>query len=277
MRTDHGLVSPEAVPLDLPEATVGSRGAALLIDWTLQGLILVVVGLAAQSAMQAAVLPDWVATTAGLVLTFLVWFGYPIAFETAWDGGGRTPGKAALGLRVVTVEGAPVRFRHAAIRAALGLVDFVATFGLGAVASSLVSRRHQRLGDMVAGTVVLRERTGAGPSVARDFAVPAATAGVADTLDVSGLTTRDYGVVRSYLLRADALPVARRTALATEILAALTPRLGDLPDGYPPEVLLQTIAARYQHRNRQGRNTPPDGGPRTRTATNASIDLRRRR
>ena len=155
MRTDHGLVSPEAVPLDLPEATVGSRGAALLIDWTLQGLILVVVGLAAQSAMQAAVLPDWVATTAGLVLTFLVWFGYPIAFETAWDGGGRTPGKAALGLRVVTVEGAPVRFRHAAVRTALGLVDFVATFGLGAVVSSLVSRRHQRLGDMVAGTLVV--------------------------------------------------------------------------------------------------------------------------
>jgi len=260
VRTDHGLVSPEAVPLDLPEATVGSRGAALLIDWTLQGCILLLVALATQSALEAAALPGWVATTVGLILTFLVWFGYPIAFETAWDGGGRTPGKAALGLRVVTVEGAPVRFRHAAIRAALGLVDFVGTFGLGAVVSSLVSRRHQRLGDLVAGTVVLRERTGAGPSVARDFAVPPAMAGVADTLDVSGLTTRDYGVVRSYLLRADALPAGRRTALATEILVALAPRLGDLPDGYPPEVLLRTIAARYQHRSRSGAVARP-GSP----------------
>ena len=252
LRTDHGLVSPEAVLLDLPEATVGSRGAALLIDWTLQGIVLATVGLAAQSTLQATVLPGWVAPTLGLLLTFLVWFGYPIAFETAWSGGGRTPGKAALGLRVVTVEGAPIRFRHAAIRAALGLVDFAGTLGLGAVVSSLVSRRHQRLGDLVAGTVVLRERTGAGPSTARDFAVPSAAAGIADALDTSGLTSRDYGVVRSYLLRADALPDQRRAALGAELLAALAPRLGDLPDGYTAEVLLEAIAARYQQRSRGG-------------------------
>lgn len=252
MRTDHGLVSPEAVPLDLPEATVGSRGAALLIDWTLQGIILVTLALATQSALQSTVLPGWVATTLSLVLAFLVWFGYPIAFETAWSGGGRTPGKAALGLRVVTVEGAPIRFRHAAIRAALGLIDFVGTFGLGAVVSSLVSRRHQRLGDLVAGTVVLRERTGAGPSTARDFAVPSAASSVADTIDVGGLTARDYGVVRSYLLRAHTLSDQRRDTIGGELLAALAPRLGDLPDGYPAEVLLQAIAARYQERSRGG-------------------------
>ncbi|HSJ44759.1 MAG TPA: RDD family protein, partial [Euzebyales bacterium] len=252
MRTDHGLVSPEAVPLDLAEATVGSRGAAVLIDWALQGIVVIAVTLSAQSALRSALLPGWVAPTVSLVLTFVVWFGYPIAFETAWSGGGRTPGKAALGLRVVTVEGAPVRFRHAAIRAALGLVDFAATFGLAAVVSSLVSRRHQRLGDLVAGTVVLRERTGAGPSTSRDFAVPPAVVAIADTLDVSGLTARDYGVVRSYLLRADALPDQRRDALGTELLTALAPRLGDVPNGYPSEVLLEAIAARYQQRSRGG-------------------------
>jgi uncharacterized RDD family membrane protein YckC len=257
VRTHHGLVSPEAVPLDLPEATVGSRGAALLIDWTLQAIILGTVALATQSALQATVLPGWVAPTLGLVLAFLVWFGYPIAFETAWNGGGRTPGKAALGLRVVTVEGAPIRFRHAAIRAALGVIDFAGTFGLGAVVSSLVTRRHQRLGDLVAGTVVLRERTGAGPSTARDFAVPPAAAGVADTLDVSALTPRDYQIVRSYLLRADTLPDQRRDALGTELLAALAPRLGDVPQGYSSEVLLQAIAARYQQRSRGGGVTSP--------------------
>ena len=255
MRTE-GLVSPEAVPLDFPEATVGSRGAALLIDWTLQGIILTTLTLATQSALQATALPEWVAPTLGLILTFLVWFGYPIAFETAWSGGGRTPGKAALGLRVVTVEGAPIRFRHAAIRAALGLVDFAGTAGLGAVVSSLVSRRHQRLGDLVAGTVVLRERTGAGRSTARDFAVPSAAAGVADTIDVSGLTARDYGVVRSYLLRLDTLSDQRRDALGSELLAALAPRLGDVPHGYRAEVLLQTIAARYQQRSRGVASTP---------------------
>lgn len=251
MRTDHGLVSPEAVPLDLPEATVGSRGAALLIDWVLQGvLLLVVAAIAGRASAEAVGLPDWAVPSATLILTFLVWYGYPIAFETSWRDGGRTPGKAALGLRVVTVEGAPIRFRHAAIRAALGTIDFAATFGLAAVVSSLVSRRNQRLGDLTAGTVVLRERTGAGTSQARDFAVPPAAAGIADLIDVSALTTRDYGVVRSYLLRADSLPQPRRATLATEVLAALRPRLGDIPDGHAPEVLLQTIAARYQARHR---------------------------
>jgi uncharacterized RDD family membrane protein YckC len=75
------------------------------------------------------VLPEWVAPPLSLVRTFLVWFGYPIAFETAWSGGSRTPGEAALGLRVVTVEGVPLHFRHAAIRAALRLVDLRAPLG----------------------------------------------------------------------------------------------------------------------------------------------------
>ncbi len=78
-----------------------------------------------------------------------------------------------MGLRVVTREGAPVQFRHAAIRAALGLIDFYLAFGGVAVISALVTREHQRLGDLVAGTLVLRERTGARAPTAVRFAVPA--------------------------------------------------------------------------------------------------------
>ena len=97
-------------------------------------------------------------TSLTFLLTFVVLWGYPTVMETLWRG--RTIGKIALGLRVVTVEGAPVRFRHAAIRATLGLVDFLLTSGAGAVVSVLMTHRSQRLGDLVAGTVVLRERTG---------------------------------------------------------------------------------------------------------------------
>lgn len=266
MGTDHGLVSPEAVRLDLPEATVGSRGAALLVDWVVQAILFTVLALAVRSALAAPGLPTWIAPTVSVVLTFLVYFGYPIAFETAWNGGGRTPGKAVLGLRVVTVEGAPVGFRHAAIRAALGLIDFVVTFGLAAVVSSLVSRRHQRLGDLVAGTVVLRERTGAGPSQAREFMVPPAAVGIAETVDTSGLTPRDYAVVRAYLLRADALPDRRRDEVGRQLLEALGPRLGDLPDDLPPQAALQTVAARYQQRHRTGGHEPQGGSQSARPA-----------
>ena len=86
------MVTPEAVPLDLETASIGSRFLALLIDIAIQGTLL-------------------------FTVLFAVIWGYPIAFESLWRG--RTIGKAALGLRVVTKEGGQIGFRHAAIRAAL--------------------------------------------------------------------------------------------------------------------------------------------------------------
>ena len=163
------VVTPEAVPLDLQPAGLGSRFVALLIDWAVQAmlgfaLLLVGIGLSFGEA-------GGIGIAFFFLLTFLVLFGYPIALETLWRG--RTLGKAAMGLRVVTTEGGPVRFRHAAIRAALGLVDFFLTSGAAAVISVLATRNNQRLGDLVAGTLVLRERTGLPPPQAAEFSVPA--------------------------------------------------------------------------------------------------------
>lgn len=255
MAGDHGFVTPEAVPLDMPEATVGSRGVALLVDWFLQGVVFLIVGIVGSSAVNTATLPDWVPVTALLIATFLILFGYPVTFETAWRGGGRTPGKALMGLRVVTVEGAPVRFRHAAIRAALGLVDFQLTGGFAAVMSSLVSRRNQRLGDFVAGTVVRRERTGADLSTAQQFTMPAEARQIADSVDTTALRPRDYAAVRTYLVRADGLSAERREEIGRQLLDALDARLGGVPDHLAPQVALQVVAASYQQRHR----TPSDG------------------
>lgn len=266
MTGDHGFVTPEAVPLDMPEATVGSRGVAIVVDWVLQGLAFTGLVVTVGSVLESRSLPEWVPVSVLLILSFLIFFGYPIAFETAWRGGGRTPGKALMGLRVVTVEGAPVRFRHAAIRAALGLVDFWLTFGFAAVVSCLSSRRSQRLGDFVAGTVVRRERTATATASAQRFTVPAAARGFADSLDTSALRPRDYAAVRAYLLRADGLTGERRDEIGRQLLAALADRLGGAPldaparDGWdpdtvtpghlPPHVVLQAVAARYQERHR---------------------------
>lgn len=255
MRQPGGIVTPEAVRLEFAEATVGSRGAALLLDWVLQGGVLIALNLAlgfvlGETAL-VATLPDWVEISVFVVLNFLVVFGYPVAMETLW--GGRTLGKAAFGLRVVTTEGAPVRFRHAAIRAALALVDFALTSGVAAVVASLVSSRRQRLGDMVAGTVVLRERIGQGvPSVA-SFDVPAGGEDYASSIDPSGLRPRDYETLRAFLLRAPDLPDASRDAIAAELAETLAGRLGHrLPPGVTPQVFLASLAARYQDRNRSG-------------------------
>ncbi len=261
-RTGGGVVTPEAVPLDFDEAGVGSRSVAYAVDTVVIGTVLVIlnVGLGFLAVAADAAVPSWVAVSVLLALNLVVLLGYPVAFETLWRG--RTLGKAAMGLRVVTVEGAPVRFRHAAVRAALGLVDFVLTFGVAAVVSILVTRRHQRLGDLVAGTVVLRERTGAPAPRAATFDVPPGAQAYAATLDVSGLRPQDAATVRSFLLRAPTLAPDVRGRLAATLAEGVAGRLRHVrPADVSPETFLACVAARRQQRGGAAADGRPTGTP----------------
>ena len=243
---EAGLVTPEAVLLGLPVASVGSRGLALVLDLLIQGLTLLVLSFAVSAVAGGG--GGWVATVVFLVVLFLVLFGYPTAFETWWRG--RTPGKAALGLRVVTVEAGPVGFRHAAIRAALGLVDFWLSSGGVAVLSALFTRRAQRLGDLAAGTLVIREPRRRQGITAMRFDPPPGAEGYADRLDVTGLDEDDYLAVRSVLVRAASLGAAAGP-LADQAVRAVAPRTTPAPPaGMPPLAVLACIAAAYQRRHR---------------------------
>jgi uncharacterized RDD family membrane protein YckC len=245
----HQVVTPEAVPLELDTANIGSRFLAVMIDWLIQGstLFALIVGLTALAGATNASFGAGIAVALFFLLTFIVLWGYPTTMETLWRG--RTIGKAALGLRVVTVEGAPVRFRHAAIRATLGLVDFLLTSGAGAVICVLLTRRSQRLGDLVAGTVVLRERTGLRAPVAVEFPVPAGLEAYAQTLDVARVTADDYRAARTFLLRAPSLAPAVRYDLALRVAEPVSRRVQPAPPaGVPPETFLLCVAAVYQHR-----------------------------
>ena len=253
-----GVVTPEAVELQFSEANVGSRAVAFFIDAVALTLLLVVLNTAIGFLLgdTDTGLPQWVAITALVLVNFLVFFGYPIAFETLMRG--RSPGKAAMGLRVVTVEGAPERFRHAAIRAALGLVDFVLTSGVAAVLATLLSKRHQRLGDMVAGTVVLRERSASGPPRASRFRIPPGAELYAATIDPSGLAARDYEAVREFLNRAYDLRPEAREDIARRLAAGVAVKLGHTPpESVSPELFLVCLAARYQEREQQLAPAPP--------------------
>ena len=248
------LVTPEAVPLELEPAGLGSRFLALLLDWAIQAVVAtaLVLGLLAAASGEGA----GVAQALIVLLLFLVLFGYPAASETLFRG--RTVGKLALGLRVVTTEGAPVRFRHAAIRAALGMVDFFLTAGAGAVLSVLFTRNNQRLGDLVAGTIVLRERTGLAAPLAVTFVVPPDLEGYAASLDASAVRAEDYGAVRAFLLRAADLQPRVRYDLAVRLATPLLARLQTRPPaGVPPEAFLACVAAAYQHRSAAGQYPPP--------------------
>src|ERR1700722_14772559 len=149
------IVTGEAVVLDLPCARFPARILARLIDMAVElvlfGIVAILVGIGADNNSLDS------ATVAALILTglVLVIVGYPVVFETLSRG--RTLGKLALGLRVVADDGGPERFRHALVRALAGAVECWALFGGPALITSLLSARGKLLGDVVAGSFVLRE------------------------------------------------------------------------------------------------------------------------
>jgi uncharacterized RDD family membrane protein YckC len=256
------MVTPEAVALEFQTANLGSRILAYLIDMAVVtvGILAGVLAVTLIGQATDVVVPDWVALTIVLVLLPGWWLGYFIAFETLWRG--RTLGKAALGLRVVTREGAPVRFRHAAIRALLGLVDFALAGGFFAVVFILFTRDNQRLGDLVAGTLVLRERSGLAAPAPVSFAAPPGLEAYTATLDTSRVGTEEYQAVRTFLLRAASLPPGPRAALALQLANPLAARLRPPPpDGISPELYLHCVAAAYQQRQRLAAGRDQGSGP----------------
>jgi uncharacterized RDD family membrane protein YckC len=245
----RGIVTPEAVVLEFETAGVGSRALSKMLDLGAQGALFFAMLLVLGAAGSSGSVPLWLGIVFVTVTIFFVLFGYPLLFETLW--GGRTPGKAAMGLRVVTVEGAPIRFRHAAIRAFVGIFDFLIPLpgGLPAVLAMLFSRRNQRLGDMAAGTLVLRERSASSRPIAVTFPPPPGYEGYVASLDVAGLSPEQYGVVRSFLLRVHELAPGARHALALRMANPIALALHHQP---PPhlsaELFLVCVAAAYQRR-----------------------------
>lgn len=239
--SSSGVVLPEAVELELESADLASRGVAMLVDLLIIAVLLIVSLFASVAA--AATLGQTAAVVVMSVLSFLVIIGYFAIFETLLRG--RTPGKAALGLRVVTVEGAPIGFRHAAIRGALQLVELVATVGGAAVVSILLTARAQRLGDLAAGTVVLRERGGtATPTL---FTLPREAEPYAATLDVTPLTPQAYAAIRSLLVRGHAMTAGRRIRVAESLATPVARAMGHTPpSGVSAEQFLRCVVWRVQ-------------------------------
>lgn len=245
-----GIVTPEAVLLEFPTAGVASRTIAELLDIgaSLLGMSVVLTGLVVVANALGDGIGSVLLTVVGLLLTFLLLVGYPAAMETFWNG--RTLGKAAMGLRVVTREGAPVRFRHAAIRAMLGLIEIWAFLGIPAVISIMVTQRDQRLGDLVAGTLVLGQRAGRQGSAPVAFGVPWNWESYVQSLDVSPVTDEQYGVVRAVLLRAGELSPDARWQVSTEVATAVAGQMRiPVPVQLAPEMFLTCVATAYQRRH----------------------------
>jgi uncharacterized RDD family membrane protein YckC len=157
------LEIPENVRLGFRIAGPGSRLPAYLLDLLARAAIFYVLA----SALQILLLPfasTGLLTGAYFVVAFLLEWGYGCFFETWWNG--QTPGKRALGLRVIRTEGYAIGFQEAMVRNLLRAADFVPLFYAAGFLTSILNPRLQRIGDLVAGTMVVRERK---PSLAGEL------------------------------------------------------------------------------------------------------------
>jgi uncharacterized RDD family membrane protein YckC len=237
------IITPEAVVLDFERAGVASRTLAMSLD------VLAVIAVWAVLALAIGLATGFEGVGAAVfyvVASLTIVFAWFCGFETLWRG--RTPGKAALGLRVVGADGTPIRFQQAFLRATLGLVDFLLVpVGFVAVVSILLSPRDQRLGDMTAGTLVVRERSAQSYVAPAWFPPPPGYEGYAASLDVAALDQDSYGLVRSYLLRMPELTPGARDHLAVRLANPLAVRMQHSPPPQvAPQAFLACVAAAWQ-------------------------------
>ncbi|MEU0137694.1 RDD family protein [Streptomyces sp. NPDC006296] len=239
------LVTGDAVVLGLQPARLPSRALAITID--LAVLLAVFVVLSLGIAVASATLDD-AATAAITVASFLlVLVGGPVAVETLTHG--RSLGKLACGLRVVRDDGGPIRFRHALVRGAMGAVEILGTFGVVGSIASLVSARGRRLGDVFAGTLVVRERVPAGRAPGTP-PPPPWLAGRFAQLDLSGVPDGLWLAVRQYLTRMNQLDAAVREAMAARLATDLAACTGaPVPQGVPAAAYLAAVVNERQVRD----------------------------
>ncbi|MFJ8732593.1 RDD family protein [Streptomyces bauhiniae] len=244
------LVTGEAVALELRPAKLPSRALAVLIDLIVAVLvyIAVVIGLVAATSS----LDDAAQAALSVAAFLLVLVGGPIAVETLSHG--RSLGKLAFGLRVVRDDGGPVRFRHALVRGGVGMIEILMTFGVVACIASLVSERGRRLGDVFAGTLVVRERIPVGRAGVAP-PPPPGLAGRFTELDLSAVPDGLWLAVRQYLTRMHQLQPQVSWSMASRLAADVAARTGA---AVPPDLQAQPAAflAAVVH-ERQSRQTRP--------------------
>ena len=227
------IATPEGVHLELALANIGSRGLAVLVDHLLQVVLVLALALFLSLAGVGGLLAVGILSMA----SFFAFFGFPIVWEV-W-GGGSTPGKRWNHLRVVRVDGMPVRFVDSAIRNLVRPIDLIPSVYFVGSVSVFASSRNQRLGDLAAGTVVVR--------IARSPRVQPATSPpgfvpVAPAWDVSGLEPAEVAAIRRFLMRRATIDVGARAALAADLAVRVRPRVAGALGALTDEQLLEGIA-----------------------------------
>jgi uncharacterized RDD family membrane protein YckC len=226
------IATPEGVELQLVLAGVGSRFIAAAIDLIIQFLLIVLAALVAFALIGGF---------AGKALFYIALFAvylYDIPFEVLASG--RTPGKRLTHLRVVRDGGTPVNLTASFIRNILRFVDFLPSAYLVGLASILLSRSNQRLGDLAAGTLVIRDADARGSTNVQ--AAPREERLDSSGWDVSAVSVEELVAVRRFLERRESLDRHSRLELAHRLEQGLRVKVAGAPQGLAAESFLEELA-----------------------------------
>jgi len=258
--------TPELVGIELPLAGIGSRFIALLVDYLIWGTGLVVVVILASLLLPALhtfsrISAQW-AEAIVIFIVFLFNWGYFTLFEAFWNG--RTPGKRVAKIRVIQRSGRSIGLVEPMARNLVRYVDQLPFFYAVGVIAMFVTRQHQRLGDLAAGTLVVRDSepdsplwadTGSRTFTAQIFQqVPIPephTAVILPAMSIAKLSSMDLEVLEGFFARRLDMSLATRHALAERIASAIRAKSGlEMPAGASVETFLEAVARQLRDQGR---------------------------
>jgi uncharacterized RDD family membrane protein YckC len=255
--------TPELVAIEMPLAGIGSRFIAILVDYLIWGFVFLILGILAAIIIPAlhffgGISANW-AIGIFVLIVFLLQWGYFALFEAF--GNGRTPGKRVARIRVIHQSGRGINFVEALARNLVRFVDYFPSFYAVGLVAIFLSRRNQRLGDMVAGTLVVRDREVDSPhwgeSASRTFTAPTLIAEspippphlrvVLPAPALARLSASDLEVLEGFFARRLDMDLTTRAALAGRIASALCAKSGlSIPQDTSVETFLEAVAHQFR-------------------------------
>lgn len=251
--------TPELVSIEMPLAGIGSRFIALLVDYLIWGAGFTVLTIALIVILPSIGALSWIKAQWAIAIAifgfFLVNWGYFTLFEAFWNG--RTPGKRVARIRVIQRSGRPIGLFESMARNLVRYIDQLPGFYVVGVITMFVTRQHQRLGDLAAGTLVVRDREEEAPlwgeTGARTFTAPVfASNGPAPephaaltlpAMEIAKLSPADLEVLEGFFARRLDMSMATRQMLAQRIAAAIQAKSGlEQPESVSVETFLETTA-----------------------------------
>jgi uncharacterized RDD family membrane protein YckC len=246
------IETPEQTSLDFTIAGIGSRFLALALDTLIQIAVGLVVGIAGAFGLGAAAafaprLAVW--TGAILILFyFLLYFGYYALFEILWNG--QTPGKRVIGIRVVKDSGRPLTPAESIGRNLMRIVDWLPFLYAVGIVSAVLTKENKRLGDLVAGSLVVREASLTSLKPVWQTDQQAAQPGTSSYGGVN-LSPQEFALIDSFLTRRSDLDYDIRMRMANQIFYRLKPKLNLPPNtSLSTEAILEALA--YERRTASG-------------------------